>query len=169
MVDQTPPRGISFAAKPRLLILIAALALSAVFLAGVFSASPVRHLLDRGLSGTDAVKAQAARAAAHQSTAIRRLAAAGLYRCCTKNPCTYCFSDTRHYTGKGAACACIDDLMNSNPPCPECIGVILRGGGNPLIAEYFAAALSRALGGEYYPLLVRLMEERYGIAPEAQL
>ncbi len=89
------------------------------------------------------------------------------YRCCLKKPCTYCIEKTPGH-GEGAKCNCLDDIYNGKHPCGECIGEILEGHGNPLIAEYFATALSEELGEEYKDTIKEIIADKYNIPVEDQ-
>lgn len=88
------------------------------------------------------------------------------YRCCTEVPCIYCIEKTPGH-GEGAACDCLADVMNGRHPCGECIGEILEGHGNPLVAEYFAKAIAEETGEE--EAIRRIIEDKYGIPVEDQV
>ncbi len=100
---------------------------------------------------------------AAMSNSIKKdLIASDKYKCCLKGPCTYCLMDH----GK---CDCLEDIMKGKAPCGECIGEILEGEGNPLLAEYFANALAEELGEENKAMLKNIIAKKYGIPEEKQL
>ena len=66
-------------------------------------------------------------------------------------------------------CDCLEGVVNGEAPCGECLGEILEGRGNPLLAEYFAAAISDSLGEEYRAALREKIEATYGIPAEQQV
>jgi len=92
----------------------------------------------------------------------------GDYACCLKKPCTYCIEKTPGH-GEGAACHCLDDTMNGVHPCGECIGEILEGHGNPLIAEYFATAIAEEVGEQHLATLKQIISDKYKIAVADQI
>jgi len=85
----------------------------------------------------------------------------GKYRCCLKNPCTYCIEKTPGH-GEGASCDCLSDIVNGKHPCGECIGEILEGHGNPYLSEYFAKAIAEKVGMEHLDTLQEIIDEKYG-------
>ena len=85
------------------------------------------------------------------------------YRCCLKTPCAFCLTATPE-----GSCQCLERIMNGEAPCPECVGTILSGGGNPLLAEYFARALAAGLGSGTHAWLKEMMTQNYGIPWEVQ-
>ncbi len=92
---------------------------------------------------------------------IKKLLAKGDYRCCLDKPCFYCF--------KKGECDCLDKIMNGKHPCGECIGEILEGEGNPLLAEYFATAIAEKVGEQYAPTLKQIIADKYDMPVERQL
>ncbi len=90
------------------------------------------------------------------------------YRCCLETPCTYCIEKSPGH-GEGAECSCQDDIYNGKHPCGECIGEILEGHGNPLMAEFFATAIAEEVGLQHIGTLKQIVSEKYGIAVEDQL
>jgi hypothetical protein len=90
------------------------------------------------------------------------------YRCCLEKPCVYCIEKTPGH-GEGAACECLKDIMEGVHPCGECIGEILEGHGNPLIAEYFAQSIAEEVGEEHLDTLKEIVEEKYGIPVDEQI
>ncbi|MFH1391004.1 MAG: hypothetical protein ABIH20_01700 [Candidatus Diapherotrites archaeon] len=90
------------------------------------------------------------------------------YRCCLEKACTYCIEKTPGH-GEGAICDCLADLMNGVHPCGECIGEILEGHGNPLLAEYFARAIAEKVGEEHKDTLKQIIFEKYEFPIEDQL
>jgi len=95
------------------------------------------------------------------SNEIKKLLAAGKYKCCLNKPCSYCL--------KEGECECLDSIMNGKHPCGECIGEILEGEGNPLLAEYFASALAEEIGEKYKPVLKQIIADKYDMPTEKQL
>jgi len=87
----------------------------------------------------------------------------GDYACCLEKPCTYCIEKSPGH-GEGAACHCLEDIVNGKHPCGECIGEILEGHGNPYLVEYFPEAIAEEIGEEYKNILIEIMEEKYGNA-----
>lgn len=90
----------------------------------------------------------------------KTLIASGLYKCCITDPCSYCLV-------KEGRCDCLDEVMNGETPCGECVGEILEGNGNRLIAPYFAQALSDELGEK--DAIKRIISGKYGISEGEQL
>jgi len=86
----------------------------------------------------------------------------GEYACCLVKPCIYCIEKTPGH-GEGASCHCLDDVMNGQHPCGECIGEILEGHGNHLLAPYFGTAISEEVGLGHLEELQKIIEEKYGI------
>ncbi len=85
----------------------------------------------------------------------------GDYRCCLAKACTSCAAlDPWH--GEGASCSCLEDVVNGRPPCGECVGGIMMGRGNPLLAKYFASSIAGKLGAGHAEALKRIIEEQYG-------
>jgi len=84
----------------------------------------------------------------------------GHYRCCLDKPCVYCLS-------KHGECDCLADIMNGVHPCGECIGEILEGHGNPLIAKYFATAIAEKTG--HLDAIQQIISEKYDISVEEQV
>jgi len=91
-----------------------------------------------------------------------------MYRCCLETPCTYCIEKTPGH-GDGAACDCLKDIVEGVHPCGECIGEILEGHGNPLLAEYFARAVAEKVGEEHTDTLKEIIFEKYGLPVGDQL
>ncbi len=103
-----------------------------------------------------------------QKQAIAQLVAAGRYRCCLNEPCSYCFSDEDHQE-REKVCDCLDRIAVGKHPCGECIGEILEGEGNPLVAEYFAVAIAEEIGQEYLDVLRKIVADKYNLPEEKQL
>ncbi len=99
---------------------------------------------------------------------IKNLLAEGRYKCCLENPCSYCFVDKEHQD-KDLVCDCLTDIMNGKHPCGECIGEILEGKGNALIAEYFATSLSEEVGEQHLETLQKIIAEKYNIPVTEQI
>ena len=105
---------------------------------------------------------------AEKDEIIRSLLAEGRYKCCLKEPCSYCFFDSDHMNEE-LICDCLEDVMNGGHPCGECIGEILEGNGNPLISEYFAIAIADEIGPNYLLMLRQIISEKYGVPVDQQL
>ena len=90
----------------------------------------------------------------------------GMYKCCLEKPCTYCIEKTPGH-GDGAACSCLEDIVNGQHPCGECIGEILEGHGNKYLAEYFAKAIAQETGN--YDAIREIISEKYDISIEKQV
>lgn len=71
--------------------------------------------------------------------------------------------------GEGATCSCLEDIMNGVHPCGECIGEILEGHGNRLIAKYFATAISEEVGAEHLDTIKQIIASKYNISVEEQI
>lgn len=99
---------------------------------------------------------------------VLKLIADGRYKCCLENSCIYCFADIEHQD-RALVCDCLVDIMNGEGPCGECVGEIMEGEGNPLIAEYFATSIAQEVGVKYLNMLQEIMEEKYGIPVSKQL
>jgi hypothetical protein len=84
----------------------------------------------------------------------------GNYTCCLEKPCTYCIEKTPGH-GEGAACTCLEDVVNGVHPCGECIGEILEGHGNPYLKEYFAEAIAEEVGEQHLETIKQIIEEKY--------
>lgn len=100
--------------------------------------------------------------------AIKSLLAQGKYKCCMKKPCFRCFSKAGNQD-KELVCDCLEDVMNSKHPCGECMGEILEGEGNPLIAEYFASSMAEKLGEQHLGTLKQIITEKYDILIDEQI
>ncbi len=68
---------------------------------------------------------------------------AGEYRCCLESPCSYCLL-------KYGNCDCLDEVINGEVPCGECLGEIMEGEGNKLLKDRFPGIISRALSGNFH-------------------
>lgn len=99
---------------------------------------------------------------------IGELIAQGEYVCCLEKPCAYCIEKTPGH-GEGAACHCLEDVVNGVHPCGECIGEIMEGHGNKYLAEYFAVAIAEEVGQQYLDTLKQIISEKYDISIEEQL
>lgn len=84
----------------------------------------------------------------------------GMFSCCLEKPCTYCLS-------KEEGCDCLEEVMNGEHPCGECIGEILEGHGNQYISQYFAKAIAEKTGQE--DALKQIIFEKYGTPIEEQV
>ncbi|MAF13440.1 MAG: hypothetical protein CMI53_00905 [Parcubacteria group bacterium] len=92
----------------------------------------------------------------------------GDYACCLEKPCTYCLEKTPGH-GEGASCHCLVDIVDGRHPCGECIGEILEGHGNPLLAEYFATAITEEVGEQHLKTIQQIISEKYDIAIADQI
>ena len=99
---------------------------------------------------------------------VKNLIAEGRYKWRLENPCSYCFSDKEHQD-RELVCDCLVDIMNGKHPCGECIGEILEGKGNALIAEYFATAIAEEVGTKYLSTIQNIITDKYGIPITEQL
>lgn len=104
----------------------------------------------------------------HKDAIIQDLIHKGDYACCLKKPCMYCIEKTPGH-GEGAACRCLDDIMNGRHPCGECIGEILEGHGNPYIAKYFATAIAQEVGERHLDALKEIIESKYNVPMQEQI
>lgn len=91
------------------------------------------------------------------------MARQGKYDCCLEKPCTYCIEKTPGH-GEGAACECMDDILNGEHPCGECIGEILEGHGEKELVPLFAKAIAHKVGEEHLKHLEEIIADMY---PEA--
>lgn len=89
------------------------------------------------------------------------------YKCCLEEPCAYCIEKTPGH-GKGATCNCLKDVVEGRHPCGECMGEILEGHGNPLLAKYFASAIAEEVGEEHKDTLKKIISEKYAYPYERQ-
>ncbi len=103
-----------------------------------------------------------------QKSSISTLLEDGRYRCCMKEPCSRCFAKKENHAKEGV-CDCLDDIMEGKHPCGECLGEILEGEGNPLIAKYFATSIAEKLGEEHLGSIRQIISEQYGISESEQL
>ena len=103
-----------------------------------------------------------------KNNAIKDLLAEGRYKCCMKKPCFRCFSKKENQE-KDLVCDCLVDIMNGKHPCGECIGEILEGEGNPLVAEYFATAIAEKFGKQHLDTLQQIINEKYYIPINQQI
>jgi len=95
----------------------------------------------------------------------------GKYKCCLKEPCSYCLLEniekTEYFDGKKLECECLVEIMEGKSPCPECVGEILEGGGNKYIAQYFATAIAEKTGN--VEVIKKIISEKYNISIERQI
>lgn len=138
----------------------------ALVLAAATALLALAALLAAPAAQEDAVRAQRAHFVALKERLQYTLAAQERYRCCLKEPCTYCLAEQEEArAGEDAPlCACLDAVVEGRAPCGACVGEILEGEGNPLLAPYFADALADALGPRHRSLIARALAERYGAA-----
>lgn len=99
---------------------------------------------------------------------VSTMMAHGDYACCLENPCTYCIEKTPGH-GEGAACSCLDDVVNGVHPCGECIGEILEGHGNKFLSKYFAQAIAEEVGESHLDTIKAIISEKYDIAISDQI
>lgn len=84
----------------------------------------------------------------------------GMYTCCLEKPCHTCLSlDPWH--GEGASCTCLEDVVNGEAPCGECVGEILAGRGNKYLKPYFADSIAEGIGEEHIEMLNKIVSEKY--------
>ncbi len=95
-----------------------------------------------------------------QKAAIYQLVKEGKYRCCIENPCSYCFLNSTPEED-GTICDCLDEVMNGEHPCGECMGEILEGNGNKFLSEYFPAAIADEVGDKYLETLEEIIDDKY--------
>ncbi len=105
---------------------------------------------------------------AEEHEGIRHLLAEGRYKCCMKEPCFRCFSKSANHD-KDLVCDCLVDVYNGKHPCGECIGEILEGEGNPLMAEYFATAIAEKFGVQHLVTLKQIITEKYDMSINRQI
>jgi len=95
----------------------------------------------------------------------------GKYKCCLKNPCSYCLLEdiekTEFFDGKKLECECLVEIMEGKSPCPECVGEILDGEGNKYIAKYFATAIAQKTGNK--EVIKKIIKKKYGIPINEQI
>jgi hypothetical protein len=91
----------------------------------------------------------------------------GKFSCCLEHPCFYCIYKTPKH-GEGAACECAKEVLAGKHPCGECIGEIMEGHGDPVLAPYFAAAIAEEVGSQHKDELKKIISEKYNISLEAQ-
>lgn len=96
------------------------------------------------------------------------LALQGKYNCCLENPCWYCIQKTPGH-GEGATCECMNDILNGEHPCGECIGEILEGHGEIELAPYFATAIAHKVGEQHTDHLKEIIADMYDITVEEQI
>lgn len=84
----------------------------------------------------------------------------GKYRCCLEKPCNTCLALTPWH-GEGPECDCLEDVINGEAPCGECVGGILAGRGNPYLAEYFPASIAEGVGEQHLDALKQIIAEKY--------
>ncbi len=146
-------------------VLVSSLSIAVIFVFGIIS---VRLFEWRDLDMMENEKHGNLSIVSEQKKSIFALLERGKYRCCMKEPCSRCFAKKENHE-KEAVCDCLDDLVNGVHPCGECIGEILEGEGNPLLAEYFASSIAEKLGKEHITTLKNIIFEQYGIDVSEQL
>lgn len=104
----------------------------------------------------------------HKEMMVGEMLADSNYRCCLEKPCVYCIEKTPGH-GEGATCNCLEDIVNGNHPCGECIGEILEGHGNKFLAEYFAEAIAEEVGMNYKETIKQIISDKYEISIEDQI
>lgn len=82
------------------------------------------------------------------------------YHCCLEDACWYCIQKTPGH-GEGAKCECLQDVLNAENPCGECIGEIMEGHGLPALKPYFAAAIAEKVGMQHLEPLEKIIEDMY--------
>lgn len=88
------------------------------------------------------------------------LAKEGKYNCCLVNPCWYCIQKTPGH-GEGAECQCLQDVLNGEHPCGECIGEILEGHGLAELKPYYAKAIAHKVGSQHEEHLQEIIDDMY--------
>ncbi len=149
-----------------LLVGLIASVLIAVLILGIGGWMPGMQQMNH--SGQMSVNQYNKEIVAEKNEGIRNLLAEGRYKCCMKEPCFRCFSKPGAHD-KELVCDCMIDIYNGKHPCGECIGEILEGEGNPLMAEYFATAIAEKLGEQHLAMLKQIISEKYGIPAEQQI
>ncbi|MBU0598258.1 hypothetical protein KKF61_04695 [Patescibacteria group bacterium] len=96
----------------------------------------------------------------HKEHMINELLDEGEYQCCLEKPCAYCLEKTPGH-GEGASCHCLEDVVNGEHPCGECMGEILEGHGNPHLTEYFAESIAEEVGEEHMEDIQQIIDEKY--------
>ncbi|MFC1687321.1 hypothetical protein ACFL0L_01985 [Patescibacteria group bacterium] len=104
----------------------------------------------------------------HKESVHSAMLPEGMYACCLEKPCMYCIEKTPKH-GEGAACTCLEDVVNGVHPCGECIGEIMEGHGNHYLATYFAKAIAEEVGEHHLNELREIISEKYDIALSDQL
>jgi hypothetical protein len=97
-----------------------------------------------------------------QGIMIFELLEKGDYACCLERPCMYCLK-------KKEGCDCLEEVLNGEHPCGECIGEILEGNGNRFLAEHFANAISEEVGEQHKAVLQQIISEKYRITIDEQV
>lgn len=99
-----------------------------------------------------------------------KLALEGKYNCCLEKLCWYCIQKTPGH-GEGATCECLNDILNGEHPCGECIGEILEGHGlkDPVIVKLYAKAISHKVGSQHLNHLKEIIADMYEITVEEQI
>ena len=99
-----------------------------------------------------------------------KLASEGKYNCCLEEPCWYCIQKTPGH-GEGAECRCLQDIMNGEHPCGECIGEILEGHGlkDKEIVKLYAKAIAHKVGAQHTDHLKTIIASMYNITVEEQV
>jgi hypothetical protein len=92
----------------------------------------------------------------------------GDYACCLEQPCIYCIEKSPGH-GEGAACHCLEDVINGIHPCGECIGEIMEGHGNKFLSKHFASAIAEKVGFSHLDSLKLMIQDMYGIPVEDQI
>ena len=138
----------------------ALLAIIAVVIAGIpvlFHTMDMREMAMKAFHDENSMRLAIA---SEQKAAIHQLIKEGKYRCCIENPCSYCFLNSTPEED-GTVCDCLDEIINGEHPCGECMGEILEGNGNKYLSEYFPAAIADEVGGQYLDTLKNIINDKY--------
>ena len=103
----------------------------------------------------------------HKDIIQEELISQGEFACCLEKPCTYCIEKTPGH-GEGASCHCLTDVVEGKHPCGECIGEIMEGHGNPLLAQYFAQSIAEEVGEQHLSTLKQIVLEKYDLPVSQQ-
>lgn len=99
-----------------------------------------------------------------------KLAVKGDYNCCLEKMCWYCIQKTPGH-GEGAKCECLNDILNGEHPCGECIGEILEGHGlkDKEIVKLYAKSIAHKVGEQHTDHLKSIIASMYDITVEEQV
>lgn len=141
---------------PAVLIIVVTLGISLV---AVFYTGGVKEFVIKNIYSVDSVRLAVSQ---YQKESIHKLIEDGRYRCCLSSPCSYCFLNSSS-VGDSAVCDCLDEVVNGEHPCGECMGEILEGNGNKYLVEYFPEAIADEVGVNYLDSLRGIITDKYKI------